>query len=331
VTTEGGPPSVALVGPTATGKSELAVAVADRCATTGETGGVELVSVDSMAVYKGMDIGTAKPAAAVRERHRVHLVDLVDPSEEFTVREFQRAAQQALAGIRARGASALLVGGTGLYLRSIVDELHFPGRFPQVAAALEEEIDSAGPPGSSGERASLARLHDRLAELDPVGVTRVAPTNRRRLVRALEVAIGSGRPFSSFGPGLERYPPTPVVLLGLDRDAAELDERIAARFERLMDAGLLDEVRHLAGRPGGLSRTARQALGYRELLAHLEEGVPLLTAVGDAVGRTRAFARRQRSWFRRDPRIVWVDPDSDQLEMVSAGLGAAPITAGVGE
>jgi tRNA dimethylallyltransferase len=331
VTSAGGVRRVALVGPTAAGKSELAVAVADAC-RRGEPGGeVELVSVDSMAVYRGMDIGTAKPAASVRGRLRVHLVDLVDPAEEFTVREFQVAARDALAAIGARGGSALLVGGTGLYLRSIVDDLHFPGRFPQVSAALEEEIDAAGPPGSEAERALLARLHDRLAVLDPVGSSRVAPTNRRRLVRALEVSIGSGRPFSSFGPGLERYPPTPVVLLGIDHPPAVLDERIAARFERLMDAGLLDEVRRLARRPGGLSRTARQALGYRELLAHLEEGVPLSAAVEQAVRRTRVFARRQRSWFRRDPRIVWMDPDDDLLQTVSARLGAAPITAGVGE
>jgi tRNA dimethylallyltransferase len=284
-----------------------------------------------MAVYRGMDIGTAKPGAAVRARLRVHLVDLVDPAEEFTVREFQAAARDALAGIDGRGGSALLVGGTGLYLRSIVDDLRFPGRFPQVATALEEEIDAAGPPGSDAERARLAALHDRLALLDPVGAARIAPSNRRRLVRALEVSIGSERPFSSFGPGLERYPPTSVVLLGVDRPPAVLDERIAARFERLMDAGLLEEVRDLARRPGGLSRTARQALGYRELLAHLEEGVPLSTAVDQAVRRTRAFARRQRSWFRRDPRIVWMDPDDDLLQTVSARLGAAPITAGVGE
>jgi tRNA dimethylallyltransferase len=334
VSVESAPPTVALVGPTATGKSELAVSVADATGhedPRAATGQVELVSVDSMAVYRGMDVGTAKPPAAVRARHRVHLVDLVDPSEEFTVREFQRLAAEALAGIRERGASALLVGGTGLYLRSITDDLHFPGRFPEVSSALEEEIDAAGPPGSSGEQAALERLHDRLAALDPVGAGRVAPTNRRRLVRALEVSIGAGRPFSSFGPGLARYPPTPVVLLGLDRDPAVLDERIAARFERLMDSGLLEEVRRLAGRPGGLSRTARQALGYRELLSHLEDGVALTTAVSDAVRRTRAFARRQRSWFRRDPRIVWMDPDEDLLQVVSARLSAAPIAAGVGD
>ena len=248
---------MALVGPTATGKSELAVALAEASArsvgTDGlrETHGIELVSVDSMAVYRGMDIGTAKPTAAVRARVRVHLVDLVDPSEEFTVRDFQLAAREVLAGIRARGAAALLVGGTGLYLRSITDDLHFPGRFPECSAVLEREIDAGGPAGSSGERAVLARLHDRLSEVDPVGAARIAPTNRRRLVRALEVSIGSGRPFSSFGPGLERYPPTAVVLLGLDREPAVLDERIAMRFERLMDAGLLEEVRRLARRTGG--------------------------------------------------------------------------------
>jgi tRNA dimethylallyltransferase len=273
-----------------------------------------------MAVYRGMDIGTAKPSAAVRARVPVHLVDLVDPWEEFTVRDYQLAARQVLADITGRGHTALLVGGTGLYLRSVTDDLNFPGRYLEVAADLEAGLDAAGPPGSEGERNELARLHRRLEETDPGAAARIAPTNRRRLVRALEVTIGSGRPFSSFGPGLERYPSSPVTVLGLDRDPTELDARIAARFDRLMERGLLEEVRRLAARKEGLSRTARQALGYRELLAHLDGTVDLEGAVAEAVRRTRTFARRQRSWFRRDPRIVWMDPDGDLAGTVSAHL-----------
>jgi tRNA dimethylallyltransferase len=156
-------------------------------------------------------------------------------------------------------------------------------------------------------------LHARLAELDPVAAARMEPTNRRRVVRALEVTVGSGRPFSSFGPGLEAYPPTPFVLVGVRVDAVVLDERIETRFTELLGRGFLDEVRALAARPGGVSRTAGQALGYRELLAHVRGEVPLDQAAAEAVRRTRAFARRQRAWFRRDPRICWLDPAGDVL------------------
>jgi tRNA dimethylallyltransferase len=144
------------------------------------------------------------------------------------------------------------------------------------------------------------------------------PTNRRRVVRALEVTVGGGRPFSSFGPGLEAYPPTPFVLVGVRVDARVLDERIETRFTELLERGFLDEVRALAARPGGLSRTAGQALGYRELLAHVREGVPLDEARAEAVRRTRAFARRQRAWFRRDPRICWLDPVGEALAQLLA-------------
>lgn len=327
----GAGPVVALVGPTASGKSGIALEVARRApARIGRL--VELVSVDSMAVYRGMDIGTAKPTPADRAQVRYHLVDLVDPSDEFTVTQFQQAARRSLAGIADRGSGALLVGGTGLHLRSLVDALVFPGRFPDEAQRLASDLDAAGPSGSPGERAALEALHRRLAGLDPVAAGRIEPTNRRRLLRALEVTLGSGRPFSSFGPGLERYPPSPVVQIGLRPDPAVLDGRIAERFARWMDQGLLDEVRALAARPGGLSRTARQALGYRELLAHLEEAVPLAEAVDQAVRRTCAFARRQMAWFRRDPRIVWMHPDDDPVERIATVIGHPPRgPVGVGE
>jgi len=322
---------VALVGPTASGKSALALDVVRRAREAGARE-VELVSVDSMAVYRGMDIGTAKPTVAVRAEVRYHLVDLVDPSDEFTVRQFQRAAGEALAGIAGRDHRALLVGGTGLHLRSVVDALVFPGRYPEVARELHGDLDAAGPGGSTGERAALAALHRRLSGLDPVAAARIEPTNRRRLVRALEVTLGSGRPFSSYGPGLERYPPSPVVQVGVRPDPAVLDRAIADRMARWMDQGLLEEVRALSERPGGLSRTARQALGYRELLTHLEQGVPLAEAVDEAVRRTRAFARRQLAWFRRDPRIVWLHPDDDPVDRIASMLGLPPRgPSGVGD
>jgi tRNA dimethylallyltransferase len=296
---------VVLVGTTASGKSDVAFAVAVARPA------VEIVSVDSMSVYRGMDVATAKPSADHRDAVRHHLIDLVDPAEEFTVSMFQRAARDALSDIASRRRRALLVGGTGLYVRAVVDDLSLPGRWPEVAAALEREADS--PDG-------CATLYERLVELDPGAASRITPANRRRIVRALEVTIGSGRPFSSFGPGLEAYPPTRFVLIGMPFDAARVDRRIEERFARWMDAGLVDEVRALAGRPAGLSRTARQALGYRELLEHLEDGVPLVQAVERAVGRTRAFARRQWAWFRRDPRIRWVPESEDPLDVLGAAL-----------
>lgn len=340
--TASGPPVVALVGATASGKSSVARDVAAWVAGPGRFGTdrpgappplpVELVSVDSMAVYRGMDIGTAKPTPEEQAAHRYHLIDLVDAGEEFTVLQFQTAGRAALSGIAGRHHGALLVGGTGLYLRSLVDSLTFPGRYPEIACSLEQGLDAAGPEGSTGQDRALRALHDRLVRLDPVAAGRIAPSNRRRLVRALEVTMGAERPFSTFGPGLERYPPTAVSLVGIRLPPVELDRRIAERFDRLMELGFLEEVRSLAARPGGLSRTARQALGYRELLTHLEEGVPLPDAVDQAVRRTRAFARRQMAWFRRDPRIVWLERDTDPVATIAALFREIPRDgAGMGD
>lgn len=285
------------------------MAVAER------RGDVEIVSVDSMSVYRHMDIGTAKPSPAARAAVPHHLLDLADPAEEFTVLRFQRAAGAALADIARRGRRALLVGGTGLYLRAVVDRLELPGRFPAVAAELERQADEPG---------GVPSLHARLTLLDPVAAARTTPTNRRRVVRALEVTLGAGRPFSSFGPGLGSYPPVPAVMVGLTFDPEVVDRRIEERVHRWMDEGLLEEVRALAERPEGLSRTARQALGYRELLAHLQEGVPLEVCVAETVRRTRAYARRQWAWFRRDPRIRWVAPGEDAVEVVAAAFEQRP-------
>jgi tRNA dimethylallyltransferase len=309
---------VSLLGVTASGKSEAALDVARR------RGDVEIVSVDSMCVYRGMDVGTSKPTPAEQAEVPHHLLDLVDPDEEFTVTQFQQAARDALRGIAARGHHALLVGGTGLYLRAVVDDLQFPARFPAVKAALEDELVVGG--------ATVAELHARLAVLDPVAAGRMEPTNHRRVVRALEVTLGSGQPFSTFGPGLEAYPPSPVPMIGLTMAPEEVDRRIAERFARWVEGGLLTEVRALAERPGGISRTARQALGYRELLAHVEDGVPLDDCVEEAIRRTRSFARRQASWFRRDPRIVWTDPGVGPAQLLDQAVGAdEPHSAGAHE
>jgi tRNA dimethylallyltransferase len=261
-----------------------------------------------MQVYRGMDIGTAKPTAADQAEVRHHLLDVADPSEDHSLGRYLVAARAALADIEARGRRALLVGGTGLYLRALVDDLEVPGVYPVARAELEAEADTAA-------------LHARLAVLDPVAAARMEPSNRRRVVRALEVTLGAGRPFSSFGPGLEAYPPTRFTQVGLRHRVETLDHRIAQRVATMRAAGLVDEVRALADRPSGLSRTARQALGYREVLDHLDGLTSEDEAFELVVGRTRRFARRQLRWFRRDPRIRWVDVVDNVLPDLAPDLG----------
>ncbi len=292
----------ALVGATASGKSALAMALARRDPSW------EIVSVDSMQVYRGMDIGTAKPTAAEQGEVPHHLIDLLDPWEDGTVAWFQPAAQAAIAAIEARGRRALLVGGTGLYVQAIVDDLDIPGQFPEARAAIEDDPDTIA-------------LYRQLTALDPLAASRMEPGNRRRIVRALEVTVGSGRPFSSFGPGLDARPPTPFRLVGVARDPAELRVRIEARYAVQMAAGFLEEVATLRAHPKGISRTAAQALGYKELLDHLDGAVSLPEAVELAVNRTRRFARRQRAWFGRDPRVTWIDADAPENVLVDRLTG----------
>jgi len=283
-------PLVALVGPTASGKSALAHAVAL------ERGGVEILSVDAMGVYRGMDIGTAKPTRAQREAVTYHLIDLVAASEEFTVAQYQAAARAAKSLVEGRGHAVLYVGGTGLYARAVIDDLDIPGRYPEVRRELEERAAK-----------NLGPLYDELVVLDPVAAGRLEASNARRVVRALEVTLGSKRPFSSYGEGLLRYGPSSVIQVGVDVEPELLDASIERRFLEWMDLGLLEEVARLACAPGGLSRSARQAVGYKELLGHLEDGQPLEECVQRAISHSRRLARRQRSWFHRDPRIEWFD------------------------
>ncbi|MDQ6946632.1 MAG: tRNA (adenosine(37)-N6)-dimethylallyltransferase MiaA [Actinomycetota bacterium] len=299
-------PHLALVGPTASGKSALAMAVARR------RDDVELVSVDSMQVYRGMDIGTAKPTLAEQAEVPCHLIDLADPGEDFSLARFQAAAAEVITGIEARRHRALLVGGTGLYLQALVDGLTLPGQWPEVRAGLEAEALTP---------AGVGALHRRLSDTDPVAASRIEPANSRRIVRALEVTIGSGRPFSSFGPGLGAYPPSRFLLAGVWLPRQVVADRIAHRYVDQLASGFVAEVAALAARPGGLSRTARQALGYRELLDHLAGHSSLDDAVDLAVRRTGRFARRQRAWFRRDPRITWFGAARNPVAALPALLG----------
>ena len=257
--------------------------------------GTEIVAIDAMQVYRDMDIGTAKPTAADRAAVVHHCLDLADPSDEMSVTAFRVAYDEALSSIASRaGSQALLVAGTGLYLTAAIDRLELPGVWPDVRATIEAEPDTAV-------------LYARLKDLDATAAERIDPGNRRRIVRALEVSVGSGQPFSSFGPGVGAYPPTDIAQYGIRWPRAELAERIERRVATMMATGLLDEVAHLAAH--GLSPTARQALGYKELLDHLDGLATLDDAVEAIVTRTRRFATRQERWFRRDPRIRWIDID----------------------
>lgn len=277
----------ALVGATASGKSALALELVRADPSW------EIVTADSMQVYRGMDIGTAKPTAAEQAEAPHHLIDLLDPCEEASVAWYQREARRVLADVEHRDRRALLVGGTALWVQAVVDDLALPGRYPEARAAIDHEADTGA-------------LHRRLVDLDPTAAGRMEPSNRRRIVRALEVTLGSGRPFSSYGPGLDAHPESPIRLVGLHVEPEELTRRIERRYAAQLDAGFLDEVGRLRDDPRGSSRTAAQALGYRELRAHLDGETSLDDALQAAIARTRRFARRQRAWFRRDPRITWI-------------------------
>ena len=339
-----------IVGPTASGKSALALELARRARSVSSLPvDVELVSVDSMQVYRGMDIGTAKPTANEQAEVRHHLIDLVDPAERFTVVDYATAFEAAMADIASRGAVALLVGGTGLYLRAVVDGLRPPPEFADIAAelkaeaaAISEATAQAGDPVGVGQdgggqvggdpaadsaaakRAAdshapgAAVLHRRLAKLDPLAASRMEPTNLRRIVRALSVCMGTGRTFSSFGPGLTSYPQVPYRIVGIEIDRDTLDQRVAERYRQQIESGFLEEVGRLMEVP--LSRTAVQALGYKELRAHLAGECTLDEALDVAIARTRRFARRQQRWFLRDPRIIWIPFDNPAAAAEQIGL-----------
>jgi tRNA dimethylallyltransferase len=264
--------------------------------------GTHLVSVDSMQVYRSMDIGTAKPSLAERAEVPHHCLDLVEPDHDFTVAQFKAAHATALGEIGRTGGCALLVGGTGLYHRVVVDDFDLPGEWPDIRAELETIDDTTA-------------MHERLAATDPAAAAKIGPNNRRRLLRALEVTIGSGRPFSSFGPGVDAYPHTDVVQIGIRRPRPVLTQRIAERVHRMIDRGLVDEVRSIAD-GAGFSRTAAQALGYKEILEHFAGSISQDEATDMIITRTRQFAVRQERWFRRDPRVRWIDVEHDPVAEV---------------
>jgi tRNA dimethylallyltransferase len=284
------PPVLALVGPTASGKTEAALRVAVSL-------GAEIVSVDSMLVYRGMDVGTAKPTPDQRAGVQHHLIDVVEPSEPFSVASFQSLGRLALSGIADRDRPALLAGGSGLYFRALVDDLEFPGTDADLRAALEAEAELVG----------AGRLHQRLADMDPQAATKIDPANARRTIRALEVAAITGREFSSFAAGWDRYPPGRVRAAGVAMPREVQDARVRMRVATMLDLGLLDEVRALVAQGLGGWLTSTQAIGYAEFARHLAGGMSLGDAVERTVKRTRNLVRRQLAWFRRDPRIRWFE------------------------
>ena len=295
-------PLLAIVGPTASGKTELAIEVAERL-------GAEIVCADSTTVYRAMDVGTAKPTPEQRARVPHHLIDVAEPSESFTVARYQRLARAAIEGIRGRGCVALLVGGSGLYVRAVVDDLVFPPTDHVVRERLEAEAAAAG----------ATAMYRRLAELDPPAADRIEPDNVRRTVRALEVAEITGRPFSSYAEAWDRYPAERVRAAGLDIPRSDLYERIQARVRAQLAEGLIEEVKELAHRGLAGWLTASQAIGYAEFARHLEGEFSLDEAAARTVKRTKALARRQLAWFRRDPRVHWFAHDGPALADVVAG------------
>ncbi|MET7761285.1 tRNA (adenosine(37)-N6)-dimethylallyltransferase MiaA [Streptomyces sp. NPDC005393] len=286
--TAGDPPRViAVVGPTAAGKSDLGVALARHLDG-------EVVNADSMQLYRGMDIGTAKLTEDERQGVPHRLLDIWDVTQTASVAEYQRLARAEMDRLLAEGRTPVLVGGSGLYIRGAIDALEFPGTDPAVRARLEAELAEHG----SGA------LHTRLAVADPEAARAILPSNGRRVVRALEVIEITGRPFTANLPGHEAVYDT--LQIGVDVERPELDERIALRVDRMWDAGLADEVRRLEGAGLRSGRTASRALGYQQVLAALAGECTEDEARAETVRATKRFARRQDSWFRRDPRVHWL-------------------------
>ncbi|MFY9635741.1 MAG: tRNA (adenosine(37)-N6)-dimethylallyltransferase MiaA [Cellulosimicrobium cellulans] len=293
------PPVIAVVGPTGSGKSDLAVSLA--LALDGE-----VINADAMQFYRGMDIGTAKITLPERRGVPHHLLDTMDVTQEASVSDFQLQAREIISGIHARGKRAILAGGSGLYVRAALDVLEFPGTDPDLRRELEAELEAIG------QEALLARLR----EVDPVSAGRV--NDARRIIRALEVHQLTGRAFSSFMPRREYFRPAVQIGLAVDRD--ELRERLALRVHRMVDHGLLEEVRRLDAAGLRQGKTASRALGYAQFLKVLDGASTVAEAAEDTIVATRQFARRQLTWFRADPRISWLDWQAPDLVARAAAL-----------
>jgi tRNA dimethylallyltransferase len=304
----GAPKVIAVVGPTAAGKSDLGITLA------GMLGG-EVVNADSMQLYRGMDIGTAKLTGAERGGIPHHLLDIWDVTQAASVAEYQRLVREEIDRLLAAGRTPVLVGGSGLYVRAAIDALEFPGTDPLVRARLEAELDLHG----SG------RLHDRLATVDPEAARNILPSNGRRIVRALEVVEITGRPFTANLPGHQAVYDTTQI--GVDVPRPELDDRIALRVDRMWEAGLVAEVRALEAVGLREGRTASRALGYQQVLSWFAGERTEDDARAETVRATKRFARRQDSWFRRDPRVHWLAASGAELAERAMALLERAVTA----
>ena len=293
-----------MVGPTGTGKSELGIELAKQVHG-------EVVNADSMQLYRGMDIGTAKVSPSERRRVPHHLLDIWPVTYPASVAEYQHRARTVIDELHGRGVVPVLVGGSGLYVRAALDRIEFPGTDPQLRTTLETELASIGP----------VALHERLARRDPAAAAAILPTNGRRIVRALEVVELTGRPFTAALPSYESV--YDVVQIGLDLDDAALDERVDARVERMFAGGLVGEVKTLVDEGLRDGRTASRALGYQQVLAMLDGVIDEAQAIATTAMATRRFVRRQRSWFRRDPRIRWLDAGTPDLPALALALAGA--------
>jgi tRNA dimethylallyltransferase len=287
---------VVIVGPTASGKSRLAMDLAESVSG-------EIVSTDSMAVYRGMDIGTAKPSIVEQQRIRHHLIDVWEPSDDVSVAEFQVLARECIADIVARGVIPIIVGGSGLYVSAVFDDLDFPGTDPHLRSQLEAQAELRGSVG----------MHERLAQVDPVAASAIDPRNIRRVIRALEVVILTGEPFHATLPR-DRHV-IDAVRLGLRIDRETLDQRITQRVDAMWAAGFVEEVRALPGIRE--SKTASRALGYSQVLRALDGHISMDEARQQTIEATSKFARRQQRWFEKDSRIHWIPYDTDASDVLS--------------
>lgn len=307
-----GPRPVAIVGPTGSGKSDLAVALAQRW-------GGEVVNVDSMQLYRGMDIGTAKLSMAERRAVPHHLLDVLDVTETASVARYQRMAVATVEEIRSRGRLPIVVGGSMLYVQSLVDDWQFPPTDPQVRARWEAEL----------ERVGVQALHRQLAGIDPAAAAIIEDNDPRRTVRALEVIELTGRPFAASQPPKDAPPRWATVILGLATTSEWLMPRIQRRTELMFERGLIEEVRSLKDAGLVAESTAGRAIGYAQALAFLEGNLTREEALERTFIATRRYVRRQRSWFKRDPRITWIDAAGDTLAQAVAAIEGAAEASGV--
>ena len=295
---------VVILGPTASGKSDVAMAAATQW------GNVHIVAADAIQVYRRMNIGSAKPTEHDQSLVPHHGIDVCEPSERYTVARFMDDIATARTTIAAAGAHELIVGGTGLYVTALVDGLSMPGEWPEIRAQLEANEDTAA-------------LFAQLKSLDAQATEKMEPNNRRRIIRALEVCLGSGEKFSSFGEGVAQFPETSTKQIGIKWNRDALRARIAERVHRMVAAGLAEEVRALLAEPLGISATARQGLGYKEFIEYIEGRWTQEEAVNATILRTQQFAVRQERWYRRDPRIHWVEVQTDPIAEVTPVLLSA--------